>query len=87
MPIFYKHIPVFKRFTYASMLYAISRAFIYLVTSFGLVYITHYLGNWGILVIILSVVAGFIYAIFYFEQMEVEVGSYPKLKEGYISSA
>ena len=87
MPIFYKHIPVFKRFTYASMLYAISRAFIYLITSFGLVYITHYLGNWGILVIVLSVVAGFIYAIFYFEQMEVAVGSYPKLKEGYISSA
>ena len=33
MPIFYKHFPVFKRFTYASVLYALSRAFIYIYPS------------------------------------------------------
>ena len=84
MPICYKHFPVFKRFTYASMLYAISRAFIYLVTSFGLIYLTDYAGKWGILFIILPVVTGFIYAVLHFEKMEVEVGNYLKPKKGYI---
>jgi len=78
MPICYKHFPVFKRFTYASMLYAISRAFIYLITSFGLAYLTKYIGNWGMLAIILPMIAGFIYAIFHFEKLEVAVGNYRK---------
>ena len=78
MPICYKHFPVFKRFTYASMLYAVSRAFIYLITSFGLAYLTEYVGNWGMLAIILPVVAGFIYAIFHFERLEVAVGNYQR---------
>ena len=78
MPICYKHFPVFKRFTYASMLYAISRAFIYLITSFGLAYLTEYIGNWGMLAIILPMIAGFIYAIFHFEKLEVAVGNYRK---------
>jgi hypothetical protein len=78
MPICYKHFPVFKRFTYASMLYAISRAFIYLITSFGLAYLTEYIGSWGMLAIILPMIAGFIYAIFHFEKLEVAVGNYRK---------
>lgn len=81
MPICYKHFPVFKRFTYASMLYAISRAFIYLITSFGLAYLTEYIGNWGMLAIILPMVVGFIYAIFHFERLEVAVGNYQKQKK------
>lgn len=85
MPICYKHFPVFKRFTYASMLYAISRAFIYVITSFGLVYLTEYIGKWGILCIILPVVAGFVYAVYYFESLEEAVGNYQRPKEGYIS--
>ena len=29
MPAFYRHLPIFKRFTYASFMYALSRAVIY----------------------------------------------------------
>ncbi|QQV74844.1 Putative sialic acid transporter [Rickettsia tillamookensis] len=76
MPIFYKHFPVFKRFTYASFIYALSRAFIYIITSFGLIYLTKYFGNWGILIVTIPVVIGFIWGIFHFEKLEKETGNY-----------
>jgi MHS family proline/betaine transporter-like MFS transporter len=78
MPIFYKHFPVFKRFTYASILYALSRAFIYVITSFGLVYLTNYFGNYGILVIIIPTILGFAFGINHFENLEKAAGNYPQ---------
>ncbi len=80
MPIFYKHFPVFKRFTYASVLYALSRAIIYLITSFGLVYLTNYWGNFGILIIILPVIMGFAFGLNHFGNLEKAVGNYPQKK-------
>ncbi len=56
IPILFKHIPVFKCFTYASLLYALSRTFMSILTSFGLVYFTKYLGNWGISVITVPII-------------------------------
>ena len=77
MPIFYKNFPVFKRFTYASFLYALSRMIIYLITSFGLVYCTNYFGNWGVLLIILPTLFGFGFGIQHFENLEKLAGHYP----------
>ena len=37
--IFFKHFPVFKRFTYSSLIYAVSRAMMYIITSFGIIYL------------------------------------------------
>jgi hypothetical protein len=71
MPIFYKHFPVFKRFTCASFTYAVSRIAVYLVTSFGLVYLTRFFGNWGMLVIILPTVISFAFGIVHFENLEI----------------
>ena len=48
VPIFFRHFPVFKRFTYTGVSYALSRAVIYVITSFGFVYTTKYFGHWGI---------------------------------------
>lgn len=70
IPLCYKYLPVFKRFTYASFAYALSRAFIYIVTSFSLVYCTNFLGHWGILVIMIPASVAFIYAIYHFEELE-----------------
>jgi len=70
IPIFYKHFPVFKRFTYATFSYALSRAFIYVVTSFGLVYFSKFFNNWVVLVVMLPTAATFIYAIYHFEFLE-----------------
>ena len=74
--IFYVHFPVFKRFTYASFLYALSRALVYIITSFGLVALTYYFNNWGLLIIMLPVILGFSFGIFYFEKLEKEAGTY-----------
>ncbi|MCC8372165.1 MAG: MFS transporter [Rickettsia endosymbiont of Pseudomimeciton antennatum] len=73
VPIFFKHFPVFKRFTYTSVSYALSRAFIYVVTSFGFVYITKYFGHWGVLTILLPINIGFAFGLHHFEKLEKEV--------------
>jgi hypothetical protein len=52
-PVFYKQFPVFKRFRCASLSFAIVRAIMFVITSFGLVYLVDYFGNWGFLVLIL----------------------------------
>ena len=69
-PIFYKYFPVFKRFTYTSMLSAIAKLFTYIITSFGLVYITNYLGYWGLFLIFIPVGITFFMGVTYFEKME-----------------
>lgn len=67
MPIFYKYIPIFKRFTYVTFMYAISRAFIYVVTSFGFAYCSHLFGNWGILIIMIPTAIIFTYGLYHFD--------------------
>jgi hypothetical protein len=69
VPIFFKHFPVFKRFTYTGVSYALSRALVYLITSFGFVYITEYLGHWGILVILVPINIGFAFGFQHFESL------------------
>lgn len=70
MPVFYKHIPILRRFTYATFMYALSRAFIYVVTSFGLVYCSNYFGHWGLLIIIIPTAACFTYGLHCFETLD-----------------
>lgn len=70
VPIFFKHFPVFKRFTYTSCSYALSRAVIYIVTSFGFIYITEYFGSWGVLVILVPINLGFAFALNHFQKLE-----------------
>ncbi len=76
-PIFFKHFPVFKRFTYSSFLYALSRALVYLITSFGLIYLIDYFGHWGILVIVIPVSIGYGFGILHFERLEKVAENYP----------
>jgi MHS family proline/betaine transporter-like MFS transporter len=78
MPAFYRHLPIFKRFTYASFMYALSRAVIYIATTFGLVSITNYLGHWGILVIVVPIGISFIFALQHFVNLEKEANYYPQ---------
>ncbi len=68
--IFYKHFPVFKRFTYISFTYALSRALTYLVTAFGLVYLTENFGNWGTLIIMVPVCVGYMIGLRHFEKLD-----------------
>ncbi len=70
IPIFFKYFPVQRRFTYSSVLYAISRAITYVVTSFGVVYLTNLLGSYGIWVIAFPISIGFLWGVDHFSKLE-----------------
>ena len=76
--IFFVHFPVFKRFTYSSFLYALSRALMYVVTSFGVVYLTKIFGHWGLLIIFIPMFIGFKFGIIHFERLEKEAENDPQ---------
>jgi len=78
--IMFVHFPIFKRFTYVSFLYALSRALMYVVTSFGCVYLTKAFGHWGLLIVFIPVLIGFKFGIFHFENLEKQAGHYPNNK-------
>ncbi|HJD56087.1 MAG TPA: MFS transporter [Rickettsia endosymbiont of Pyrocoelia pectoralis] len=71
--IFFKHFPVFKRFTYVSLIMAFSRAFMYVVSSIGLVFLTDYFGHWGLLVLIVPTSIGYHWGLRHFENLEKSV--------------
>ncbi len=75
--IFYKSFPVFKRFTCASITFAVSRALMYVVTSFGFVYLIDHFGHWGLWIIMVPTIIGFAYGLFYFDKLAKELGGYP----------
>jgi MFS family permease len=68
--IFLVHFPIFKRFTYAGFIAAIAHAMVYIITSFGLVYLSDLFGHWGLLIVTLPTTIGFTWGVKYFEQLE-----------------
>ena len=79
-PIFFKHFPVFRRFTCASLIYALSRGLMYVITSIGLVYLTEKFNHYGLLVIFVPLIIGFWYGFIHCEQTEKAAGNYPHHK-------
>jgi len=75
-PIFYKHFPIFKRFTYSCMIYALGRAIMFIITSFGLVYLIEYFNNWGILLISIPTLLTYKFALSHFENLEGKRADY-----------
>jgi MFS family permease len=74
--IFFKYFPVFKRFTYGSVIYATSRAVVYLITSVSLVYLTENFGHWGLFIIIIPTIIGFAFGLVYFLNLEKAAKSF-----------
>ncbi len=70
IPIFYKHLPILKRFTYASFTYALSRSLVYVITSFGMVYMGRFFGDWGMLVAMMPMAVVFFYSLQHFAALE-----------------
>lgn len=81
--VFYYHLPIFRRFTFASFLYALSRALMYAITSFGLVYLGSYFGSFGLWFITLPITLGYLYGILHFIKLERGIGIYPNLSIQY----
>ena len=77
-PIFYIHFPIFKRFTYATFLYALNRAIMYVVTSFGVIYLVEYTGYMGLWIVMIPLAIGFLWSIHHFEKLEKASGNFPE---------
>ncbi|MGL4825150.1 MAG: MFS transporter [Alphaproteobacteria bacterium] len=78
--IFYSYFPVLKRVTSVSFIYAVSGTLMFIVTSFGLVYLTSWFGNFGLWLIMLPTTVAFHWAINHFEELDksnLEKGSFP----------
>ncbi|MES2608096.1 MAG: MFS transporter [Pseudomonadota bacterium] len=68
--IFVKHFPVLKRVTATSVLSSMTRAVVYILTSFGLVYLTEFFGYYGLWVITLPVTLSYLWAINHYAALE-----------------
>jgi MFS family permease len=77
--IFIYHFPIYRRFTFASLLYALSRVLMYITTSFGLVYLGSYFGSFGLWFITLPITIAYLYGVLHFEGLERKLGIYPNL--------
>jgi len=69
------YFPVLKRVTAVSFLYALSRSVMYIITSFGLVYITGYFGHYGLWFLFSPITIGFLWGVNYFWEREREAGN------------
>lgn len=78
--IFIKYFPVLKRFTATSFLYALTRSVMYIITSFGLVYLTNFFGYYGLWIITIPITLAFLWGIRHFEKLEQANGVLPKQK-------
>ncbi len=72
------HLPVYRRFTLASLMYAVAHALVYITTSFALVYLGHYFGPYGIWFIALPISFSYLGGVLYFENLERKLGFYPQ---------
>lgn len=85
-PIFYSHFPIFKRSTYANLTYALSRTITSVIVSFGLIYLTKFFGYYGLLVLMLPILAGYAFGLRYFEKLELKTASLPDEKQLFSNS-
>lgn len=70
--VFLAHLPIYRRFTYTSLIFAVSHALIYAIAPFGIVYLTTLFGNWGICILFLPITIGFALSVGHFERLERE---------------
>jgi MHS family proline/betaine transporter-like MFS transporter len=80
VPIFFKSFPVYKRFSYISVLFALAYAVIYAITSYGLAYLIAYFGYSGLLILMIPVLIGYGYGLNYFKKLEKAADRYPKIQ-------
>lgn len=72
--IFIKQFPVLRRVTATSFLYALARALMYPITSFGLIYLTNFFGIYGLWLIMLPIAGGYLWATNHYASLEGVTG-------------
>lgn len=66
---FIKHFPILRRFRSVSMVYAVTRAIMCMITSFGLVLLTQWFGHYGLWIAV-PVGIAYLWGIHYFQHLE-----------------
>lgn len=74
--VFIYHLPIYRRFTFASFLFALSRALVYVLTSFGTAYLGSHFGPYGLWIITLPMTLAYLYGVRYFEALERKAGNF-----------
>jgi MFS family permease len=72
-PIVLKNFPILKRFTAVSIIYALSRASMYIIISFGFVYLVKYFDYAGLLMVIIPMLIGYYWGLRHFENLEKKI--------------
>ncbi len=67
---FIKQFPVYKRFTVCSVAYALGRAVSYVMIAVGMIYMTKWLGSYGVWLIVLPITIGVLWGVNHFEKLE-----------------
>ncbi|HQS84352.1 MAG: hypothetical protein B7Y25_05355 [Alphaproteobacteria bacterium 16-39-46] len=62
--------PIYQRFRYTSIIYALARALMSIIIAFGLVFLTDAFGYWGLSMLLVPVTLGFIWGVTHFEKLE-----------------
>ncbi len=75
-PIIYKSFPVFKRFRAASIIFAVAGAVMYIISSFGVEFITNICGQIGLYLIAIPLSLCYIWGLNNFINKEKEKGTY-----------
>jgi hypothetical protein len=75
--ILYSYFPVYKRFTFSSLTYAVAQAIMYVTTAFGIVYLTESFGHYGLWFIMIPISLGFLWGVFHFESLERQFADQP----------
>jgi MFS family permease len=76
MAIFLKSFPIFKRFTYVSLIYASGRTVMTLLNTFGLIALVENFGYYGLWCMVLPLMIGYGFARKHFENLERASGEY-----------
>lgn len=71
--LFISHFPIARRFTSLGLMYAFSRMIIYIITSFGLVFLNKWLNGFGIFLLFIIIVLGFVWSVRHFQKLEDEI--------------
>jgi MFS family permease len=77
--VFIYHLPLYRRFTYATFLNTLARALMYIIISFGLIYLGEYFGTFGLWFVTLPIAGAFLYGVLHFEKLESKLEIYPNL--------
>ncbi len=80
MSVFFKHFPTLHRFKCSSMVYAMSRTVMSVITTFGMIYLVRDYGYPGICIILFPILIGYAIALNYFQKLEKGDDNHQKLK-------